>query len=244
MRKDMAKVIVERPRVGLSWARVRKPGRTRVVEGDDGEPLAAREPRRAKPPKSKHFNENLNPLIRYLAAQAGRPWTKVYSEISENLRATSTVQQHVLDHVADFVATKAYMRDGKVVVPADYRGKERKIEDSHHRFYVHPRTGILKRNENAFAWKRRRREERERAEVERKARMRVIDGKTQLHLFDGVWWEVKLAKTLPFETVRDVVRSAGLSSLPSAKLYGTDGVHAVEKRVLSKPEKKHLGLSS
>ena len=52
----------------------------------------------------KSFNENLAPLRRYLAAQVGRPWRKVYSEIAANLNADSTVQQHVRDHLHDFVA--------------------------------------------------------------------------------------------------------------------------------------------
>lgn len=242
MRKDMAKVIVERPRLGLKRAKAAKPGRTRVIQGDDGEPLAAREPTR-KAPKTKVLNENLNPLIRYLGGQVGRPWSKVYSEICENLRPTSTVQQHVRDHVADFVATDARMQDGKVVVRSDRRGAAQAVEDSHFRFYVHPRTGLLKRNETAFAWKRRRRDARAREAAERDARMRVIDKRTQLHLFDDVWWEVKVAKSGRPDLVTDVVMSAGLSTMPAIQLYGDAGLYAVDKRVLSKAEKKKLGLS-
>ncbi len=48
-------------------------------------------------------NENLAPLRRYLERQVGRQWDKVYSEIAERLRPTSTVQQHVRDHLSDFV---------------------------------------------------------------------------------------------------------------------------------------------
>ena len=66
--------------------------------------------------KTKTLNENLNPLKRYLASQVGRPWRKVYSEISEHLKPTSTVQQHVRDHLQDFVATKTRMKGGAVVV--------------------------------------------------------------------------------------------------------------------------------
>jgi hypothetical protein len=55
---------------------------------------------------TKSLNENLTPLRCYLARQAGRPWNKVYSEISANLKATNAVQQHVRDHLEDYVAMK------------------------------------------------------------------------------------------------------------------------------------------
>jgi hypothetical protein len=32
------------------------------------------------------LNENLNPLKRYLHAQVGRPWNKVYAEIAARIR--------------------------------------------------------------------------------------------------------------------------------------------------------------
>ncbi len=86
-----------------------RPGRSVIVENDDGEPLRAlrggREPMRG-PAKTKWLNENLAPLKRFLGKQVGRPWDKVYSEIAENLKPTSTVQQHVRDHIEDFVALK------------------------------------------------------------------------------------------------------------------------------------------
>ncbi len=115
MRKDMSKVIVERPRTGRSRAGLR-PGRTRTLVDDDGEPIkakGAREPK-GREQKTKHFNETLNPLKRYLASNVGRPWDKVYSEISEHLKPSSTVQQHVRDHLQDFVAIKTRSLTGGV----------------------------------------------------------------------------------------------------------------------------------
>src|SRR5262245_12272313 len=138
MRKDMSKVIVERPRVGRAWAGL-KPGRTRVVADDDGEPLrtskgAAREPK-GRERRTKALNENLNPLRRYLAAQVGRPWNTVYAEISQHLKPSSTVQQHVRDHLDDFVAVKTRMKGGKVVITPRYGG-ERAIDEDWCYFYV------------------------------------------------------------------------------------------------------------
>jgi hypothetical protein len=243
MRKDMAKVIVERPRLGRSAAGLR-PGRTRAVEDDDGEPIRA--PRGARTPKAKaqktkSLNENLNPLRRYLQSQTGRPWNKVYSEISENLKPISTVQQHVRDHLEDFVAIKTRMKAGVVIVAQRYGG-ERALEEDYHRFYVHPRTGLLRENPHYKSWNARARGKREAAAKALAARMREIDAKTQLHkLKDDVWWEVKLGK-IGDGREADVVFAAGLSTLPPAELYGRENTRAIAKRQLNKAEKKKFGL--
>jgi hypothetical protein len=241
MRKDMAKVIVERPRLGVRRASVRKPGRTRVVLDDDGAPLRAREPVRAKLEQTKSLNENLNPLQRYLASHVGRPWNKVYSEISAHLRQTSTVQQHVRDHLEDFVAVKTRMRNGVVVATRSYGGEE-PVADSYALYFVHPRSGLLLKNKSYKPWNARWRAMRAAEAAQLAARMRVLDAKTQAHLFDGVWWEVRVAARgdgiLP-----DAVVAAGLTTIPADKLYGRAGLRATAKRILSKAEKKKLGLS-
>ncbi|MBX3430395.1 MAG: hypothetical protein KF779_12520 [Hyphomonadaceae bacterium] len=238
----MSKVIVERPRTGRAWAGLR-PGRTRALVDDDGEPIkakGAREPK-GREQKTKALNETLNPLKRYLASNVGRPWNKVYSEINEHLKPTSTVQQHVRDHLDDFVATKTRMKGGAVVVTPRFGG-ERALEDDWCLYYVHPRTGLLRKNEKYKRWNARRREARQRADAERAARMRVVDAKTQLHLLKGAWWEVKLAKIPERQAYTDVVHRAGLSDMPLELLYGRPGVYARDKQQLSKADMKALKL--
>lgn len=255
MRKDMSKVIVERPRTGRSAGK--RPGRTNALIDDDGEPIRAvkpaREPR-GRAQKTKSLNETLNPLKRYLASNVGRPWDKVYSEISEHLKPSSTVQQHVRDHLEDFVAIKTRMKAGVVMMTPRFGG-ERPIADAYALYYVHPRTGILRHNENRTNWTAKFRKAKQAAEAALAERMRVIDAKTQAHEFKGDWWEVKLAKIkrhtrkapngLTFyveEPYIDVVHTAKLSDLPGEILYGRDGVYAADKRQLSKAEIKRLGL--
>jgi hypothetical protein len=245
MRKDMSKVIVERPRRGRAWASEKRPGRSAIVEDDDGEPLRAgrggRAPKRTKPLKTKGLNENLAPLRRYLGKQVGRPWNKVFSEISEHLKPTSTVQQHVRDHIDDFVAVQTRMRAGKVVITGKWGG-ERALEEDYRRHFVHPRTGLLKDNPHYRSWSKRVRDKRAAAAAERDARMRVIDAKTQLHkLKDDVWWDVKLGK-LGRGLEPDVVLAARLSDMPPEKLYARPGARAIAKRQLSKADKKRFGL--
>jgi hypothetical protein len=243
MRKDMSKVIVERPRLGRAVAG-KKPGRTRALVDDDGEPIRAVKSVREPPSrerKTKHLNETLNPLKRYLASNVGRPWNKIYSEISEHLKPTSTVQQHVRDHLDDFVATKTRMRAGVVMVTPRFGG-ERPLAEDWSLYYVHPRTGLLRKNERFKRWSERTREARRKAEAERALRMRVIDDKTQAHLFGEDWFEVKLAQIPAGQLYKDVVHSAKLSRMAGEKLYGRAGVYARDKRQLSKAEIKRLKL--
>ena len=99
MREDMAQVIVERPRI--------KPFNSRKGRRQALDDLPTHEGmRRAQALRGdrKQLNENLAPLRRYLESQVGRPWNKVYAEIAARLRVDNTVQQHVRDHLRDFVA--------------------------------------------------------------------------------------------------------------------------------------------
>ena len=242
MRKDMSKVIVERPRLGRSVAG-KKPGRTRALVDDDGEPIrakGAREPK-GREQKTKWLNENLGPLKRYLASQVSRPWSKVYAEISEHLKPSSTVQQHVRDHLVDFVAIKVRREKGELW--ADTRwGRPLPLSRTNHLYYVHPRTGLLLKNEQRVSWKQAEQHAKKLRHEELARRMRVVDAKTQLHLLDdGAWWEVKLAK-IGAQPFIDVVRRAKLSKLPTEALYARDGVYARDKRPLSKAEMKQLKL--
>jgi hypothetical protein len=130
MRNDMAKVIVERPRIPAFNCRK---GRTQAL--DD---LPAHEGMRwshALRGDRKELNENLTPLRRYLERQVGRPWNKVYPEIAARLRVDNTVQQHVRDHLRDFVA----------VTPRRAIGGWRSRASGlwYQRLYVDPITGLL-----------------------------------------------------------------------------------------------------
>jgi hypothetical protein len=260
MRKDMAKVIVERPRGG-SVKRARK-GRTRALEDEDGAPLKARAVTK-KPARTKYLNENLAPLRRFLEGQVGRPWDKVYAEIAEHLKPTSTVQQHVLDHVDDFVATKTKLVDGEVFVAGTraFRGPPiAPLKGSYTRLYVHPKTGLLLKNPHWRTWAGARKAKAAAEVKARAARMREISPLVQLHLLGDVWWEVKLAKVKHHtrkvvypngregretyaEQFLDVVRDRGLSKLSPEDLYARPGVYGAQKRQLNKAEKKRLGLA-
>ena len=257
MRPDMSKVIVERPRPGSERHVARRFRRLDPKHIDLSDDASDAYPRQIGHKRAaalagdrKSLNENLTPLRRYLVRQVGRPWDVVWSEISEHLRPSSTVQQHVRDHIQDFVAMRTAMRAGSVYL-VDRWGTPRPLADSSRpQLYVDPRSGLLCRNPKHRAYAPRQHRRREEAHLKALAgRMRVVDATHQLHLLaDGNWWEVTLAP-IPQETVPgrfgsrlvdmpviDVVERAGLSPFPREDRYDRTGVYATAKRALSARE--------
>ena len=184
MRPDMAKVIVERPRRG-GYGRIKR----RIGQDLESQPI--KQGMKYRLGDTKSLNENLAPLRRYLARQVGRPWSKVYSEISENLRATNAVQQHVRDHLKDFVAIRVTCDE--TGEPINVSGWWRSYD-----FYVDPRDGILKRvkAETDKARKRAKEQRRQRrALAESKVdRIKVSPG-SDLRRVNGIWFAVKYSMT-------------------------------------------------
>jgi hypothetical protein len=263
MREDMSEVIIERPRHGHRMRHFRRARRmdAKVLTRDAPERLLSGLGMGRGAALGRHrkmLNENLAPLRRYLERQINRPWDKVWSEIAHNLAVTSAVQQHVRDHVEDFVATRTFLKDGAVWVTTRY-GKPVPLREGLRKLYVDPRTGILRRDKHYASWQQKRRADQAAAQKHRATRVREIAPDVQVHrLDDNCWWEVRLAP-IPTRTVTypshlgtrtyairdkftDVVRTAKLSKLPIAELYGRDGVFAAAKRQLSRREIAALGL--
>ena len=249
MRKDMFKVIVERPRRGGGFGSER---RTKIDEES-----RKHESLRWRHCSRKWLNENLRPLQRYLQAQVGRPWDKVYSELCQGIDRRSTSQQHVHEHVGDFVAVTVVTIDGKPHATARW-GDPRPLADRWAPcFYVEPRTGLLQVNK----WRERIRRERKRTPPGGIDHRRELGPFLQLHRLDGLWYEVDLAP-IPVDAdgsgVFDVVarRQVAVAGRQvkrqqaddkqvlacDAALYGKDDVHAWRKRQLGAPELRRHGL--
>lgn len=142
MREDMARVLVGRPRSGMRLRLKRR----KLHQNDRRRPdEALRREAMSRGRGTKWLNENLSPLERYLRRQVGRPWDIVYSEISSRLRPINAVQQHVRDHVLDFVAIDTWLEDGDIIVQGRFGGRV-VLSDSGWRpdFYVCPCTGVLR----------------------------------------------------------------------------------------------------
>ncbi|HEY4210284.1 MAG TPA: hypothetical protein VGM84_02280 [Steroidobacteraceae bacterium] len=230
----MYKVIVERPRSGK---------RTRAaalfLRNDMDGPM-----RLGMRARYDHLdlNENLQPLRRYLQAQIGRPWDKVYSEICARIDRRNTVQQHIHQHIDDFIAVKVREEEGKLIAVS--RGDPRELW--YHELYVDPRTGIIRehrrgrRRRSAADWRKQR-------EEEIAARRRIVNERTLLLRIDGIWFRVEVAPLpdgrtcrggqIPFDAVlkRPIIHPQQDADR-LAYLYGSETVYGLSKRQAGRRE--------
>ncbi len=63
---------------------------------------------------TKYFNDNLEPLIRFLNSKVGKNWNKVYSELSKTLNKKTVSGLHVFNHLFDFVQLNTFT-EGKEI---------------------------------------------------------------------------------------------------------------------------------
>lgn len=247
MRKDMYKIIVERPRRGRHWPASPRP---RV----DPEFSAGFEGLRRRHVERKSLNENLRPLQRYLHAQVGRPWDKVYASICAGIDRRNTVQQHIHQHLADFVALKVVDVDGTWCFNGRWGRMERLSSIWAPGLYVDPCTGLLQINREQ-----RRQRQRDRRNVAAESPQRIdIAPMRQLHRVQGCWYEITLATVEDGEREQPLpfcaMRGRQLGDCPAREnrrgvasnhtLFGRADVYAKQKRQLGARELQRRGLSN
>jgi hypothetical protein len=257
MREDMYKVIVERPR-----------------RGKDGDAAAARLRNDFDGPVRlgmragfgyRSLNENLAPLRRYLRAQLGRPWDKVFSEICAGIDRRNTVQQHIHQHIRDFIAIDIGVREGRLVDLAGHGGFLRADFDIHQELYVDPRSGLIRLNKHYRSWRRHAEEDRKRKAAEIDSRRRVVDEKTLFLRLEDIWYRIEVGVLPKGRLIEDVIdgkkgrrvsaewrydvvlrksvsREASADLRQCERLYGSSDLYAVTKRQLSSREIKAHSL--
>ncbi|MFC4311765.1 hypothetical protein ACFPN2_21960 [Steroidobacter flavus] len=254
MRKDMYKVIVERPR---HW----KGGDSRAARRRDDHDGPTHLGMRVGY-GYRSLNENLAPLRRYLLAQVGRPWDKVFSEICAGIDRRNTVQQHIHQHIEDFIATRVAIRDEELI---DLSSPFRHAAEISQPLYVDPRTGLIRINKKYRRGYRGYYAERKAQEqAEMAACRRVLDERTLLLRLEELWFEVKLAELPASQEVLTLVKGRRRIKViverrydavfrretsrahtdwdERKRLYGARDLYAVSKRQLSTRELKAHGL--
>lgn len=155
MRHDMYKVIVERPRSGGG-----SEFKSEARKYRNSEETAAKIGMKKGHKRRKGLNENLSPLKHFLKSQVGRPWNKVYSELSNGIDRRNTVQAHIYAHIEQFVATKTewlepedkaarrHLNNGDCVIVKGqgWRAAWLPLRQSSSDLYVHPCSGLLLKN--------------------------------------------------------------------------------------------------
>ena len=200
MRPDFNKLLVERERAGHKrrFHENRRMKQFDKVDGPGGEyAFGGRESMRKRykvTGNNKSFNENLNPLKGWLHSCLGKKWDKCYSELRKTFDARGVINNHILEHLFDYVEVNTKVVDGIVMVLDGYNGskgyvplKKRQYNMRWPEYYVCPKDGTLKTMHKP---PRRSivKEAEARKQREIDAVFRKIDDKTHLRLMDGVWY--------------------------------------------------------
>ncbi len=154
MRKDMNKVLIERPRHGHS----RNYHEIRQAENrGELEDLPHCQGMRAPHKDRKEFSDLLGPLHRFMDGCVGRKYDDVWSEISQGLPKGSFHAGHLKGHARDMIEHQTYIdNDGEIYVRRYSRyGGDRKPDG----LYVDPRDGIVYRAPNTRVSRKKQNEE-------------------------------------------------------------------------------------
>jgi hypothetical protein len=194
----MAKVVTERPRRGHGNPS-QKTGRTlqrNEFDLDDVGPTRfpiSRHHQQAFSKKfdAKGFSDLLNPLERFLRSKVGRPWDKVYSELSQTLDRRSMAGLHIWSHVKDYVKINCFMYAGRVWQEQRFGGDPHLVEG----FYVHPRTGLLLWSDYK-RWGTKRQQALRHKQTDEEKGLIKVDAKNNIERVEGIWYLVTLVKVV------------------------------------------------
>lgn len=147
----------------------------------------------------KEFSDFTSPIKGFVRKNVGRKWNEVFSEFCAEYDQRAIINKHLFDHLKQNVCRKVYEVNGELQVRTRWQVKP--LKDSYEEYYVDPRDGILKRNNDYADWKQHRREYNLKAQQERDKNRKVVDRFHEYHLMDGIWFLVTFIE-LPGERVR------------------------------------------
>lgn len=207
MRNDMTKLVGKSKH---SERYVRRVGRS-VQEFDNL-------PTRERMYSCRRYRPNVKnavPLRRWLNSQVGRPWSKVFAELSLTFDARTVAGHGVREHVNGYVHLKVMEVDGELKAATQW-GDVHNIGCD---LYVAPDTGLLQRGHIDETYRARTARQREEMRVEREADQVRVSKTRQLHKVDGNWFWVDLAPIEPPKYITPRTTFMSSNQLDDAKPY-------------------------
>lgn len=245
MREDMFKIIVERPRQGRSWATKSK---LRYDPCKDRSRVSGKRLVKDYGGNTKHLNENLAPLKRYLFKQRGRRWDDVFSEICARLDTGSTVKMHVREHLDDFILRKVTRHQDGTLSAASRWGSPERPEHWWADLYVDPCDGLIKETRvlcRKLGVKTRRTYWRTHFRpVDRPVSLKPLSETEFYAKVGGIWYQFMLNHAPVISQGRPASRELIYETLAKGHWDEGDSFRVISKRQLSKKQLKAYGLSN
>jgi HAMP domain-containing protein len=189
----------------------------------------------------------------------------VFSEVCAGIDRRNTVQQHIHQHIRDFIAIDVGVREGRLVDLAARWGFIARDSGISQELYVDPRTGLIRLNRNYRSWRHDIAEQRRRQLAQIAMRRRVLDELTFLLLLNDIWFRVetdvlprerlvqsvvdgnpqrRVAADFRYDVVlrRHISRASSSDRKQCEHLYGSGDLYAVCKRQIPTREIKAHGL--
>ncbi len=151
----------------------------------------------------KSLNENLAPLRRFLGSQVGRPWNKVYADLSAGIDRRNTVQDHIYAHIENYVEIRTYWDASDLAQPNNgqcvrilgraWRSGNVDLAHCYSELYVHPLSGLLLRNRYYQSYQSAGRERRQNQHVKLSAQRVRVSVDCECRRIDEIWYKIDFA---------------------------------------------------
>jgi hypothetical protein len=240
MRRDLNKLLCERERRGgarMSYRTVRRSKKSALDLDPEGSNATRQGMARPYGYESKEFNENLNPLKGAIRKAVGRKWDRFYSDLCSVFDRRSVINQHIVQHLYDFIEKDVLVKDGKFYVRGKYGMTARPLSESSAEFYVDPKTGIIRVNKRRITYRQAQRKRAAAQAAEEAKVTRRIDEHTVLHLIDDTWFVFEL-KPIPAE---GEVFDAFKREWVARQRWGANVYHTARRTASRKTLKEVLG---
>ena len=97
---------------------------------------------------TKYFNDNLEPMIRFLKSNVRKNWNKVHASLCGQLSKKTVPGLHVFNHLYDFVYENVSIEGGKIFYIRSGQYHELISTEKWPKFYIHAKTGQLMKAKN------------------------------------------------------------------------------------------------
>lgn len=202
MRKDHHKVITERERRGSGnkYHDYRHTKGQKAINDEDfydfeESDVTQESPKLIEPMRrpykqyymEKEYSDMTSGIKGFVRKNVGRKWDDVFSEFCAEYDQRSVLTKHLFQHLKQHVCTKVFEKEDGLYVHTRWHVKP--LAKSWEEYYVDPKDGILKHNDQFVSWRQQRNQYNKPKPNKTETRC-VVDKFHEYHKINGTWFLV------------------------------------------------------